>query len=137
MVFERKINYYETDRMGIVHHSNYIRYFEEARCYALEKIGLPYGKIEELGIMIPVLEVEAVYKTPVTFDDVILVDTTFTEVKGARMTVEYTITNKQTGNIVVTGKTMHCFTDSNLKPIILQKKHEDVYNKFMKCIIHQ
>ncbi len=40
--FQRKINYYETDRMGVVHHSNYIRYLEEARCYFLENIGIPF-----------------------------------------------------------------------------------------------
>ena len=39
-IFERKINYYETDRMGVVHHSNYIRFLEEARCALLEKIGI-------------------------------------------------------------------------------------------------
>ena len=46
-IFERKINYYETDRMGIVHHSNYIRFMEEARCYLLEKTSMPYSAFEE------------------------------------------------------------------------------------------
>ena len=51
MEFERAINYYELDGMNVVHHSNYIRYMEEARVYWLERIGLPYQKIEEDGIM--------------------------------------------------------------------------------------
>ena len=46
-VFERKINYYETDRMGVVHHSNYIRFMEEGRCFWLEQIGLPFEIMEE------------------------------------------------------------------------------------------
>ena len=61
MEFERGINYYELDGMNVVHHSNYIRYMEEARIYLLDKIGLPYKKIEDNGIMIPVLEVNYKY----------------------------------------------------------------------------
>lgn len=53
--FERKANYYETDQMGIVHHSNYIRWFEEARLEMLRAMGLPYKKMEDNGILIPVL----------------------------------------------------------------------------------
>ena len=48
--YGRKIQYYETDRMGIVHHSNYIRWMEEARIDALAQIGIPYDKIEAAGI---------------------------------------------------------------------------------------
>ena len=51
-IFERTINYYETDRMGIVHHSNYIRFLEEARCKFLDDIGLPYLSFENNQIMI-------------------------------------------------------------------------------------
>ena len=51
--FERKANYYETDQMGIVHHSNYIRWFEEARLEMLRVMGLPYKKMEDNGILIP------------------------------------------------------------------------------------
>lgn len=46
-IFERKINYYETDKMGIVHHSNYIRYLEEARTFWLRQIGMPFELLEE------------------------------------------------------------------------------------------
>ena len=66
-IFERKINYYETDKMGIVHHSNYIRFFEEARCRLLEDSGLPYDLMEAKGIMSPVLGVYCQYKQHVTF----------------------------------------------------------------------
>ena len=61
-IFERKINYYETDRMGVVHHSNYIRFLEEARCDWLEKAGMPFSVLEENGITIPVLGVNCTYK---------------------------------------------------------------------------
>jgi acyl-CoA thioester hydrolase len=69
MIYERKINYYETDKMGIVHHSNYIRFFEEARCDLLDVCDLPYNLMEEKGIMSPVLGVSCRYKQHVTFGD--------------------------------------------------------------------
>jgi len=130
MKFERKINYYETDAMGIVHHSNYIRFLEEARCDLLEYVGLPYSKIEEEGLMIPVLEVNCKYKHPARFNDVILTDVHIEEMKGVKMVVKYTITNKKTGDLILEGQTKHCFTDMNLKPIALQKARPDMFEKF-------
>ena len=66
-IYERKVNYYETDRMGIVHHSNYIRYLEEARCVFLETLNIPYAYLESIGINIPVLGVNCDFKHHVTF----------------------------------------------------------------------
>ena len=73
VVFERKANYYETDQMGIVHHSNYIRWFEEARLYYMEAIGLPYELMEEAGIFIPVLGVSCDYKVSVRFAETVCI----------------------------------------------------------------
>ena len=56
-IYERKINYYETDRMGVVHHSNYIRYLEEARTEWLEVLNMPFDLLEKNEITIPVLGV--------------------------------------------------------------------------------
>ena len=64
--YKRKINYYETDKMGIVHHSNYIRFLEESRCYWLESLGIPMEYLEENGYTIPTLEVNCKYKYHVT-----------------------------------------------------------------------
>ena len=58
MIYRRKALYYETDQMKIVHHSNYIRWFEEVRTEYLESRGFPYAKMDELGVMIPVLSVD-------------------------------------------------------------------------------
>ena len=61
--YEHKVQYYETDGMGIVHHSNYIRWFEEARVDLLEQLGFGYDRIEAEGYSGPVLEVACQYKT--------------------------------------------------------------------------
>lgn len=130
--FERKINYYETDRMGVVHHSNYIRFLEEARCQMLDANRMPYSAFEEQGVMIPVLGVNCNYKLHVTFDDIIQIKPFVKDFNGVRLTMGYQIINKKTGNLVLTGETKHCFTDTSLKPIRLQKQIPDFYDKFMK-----
>ena len=132
MIYERKINYYETDAMQIVHHSNYIRFMEESRIILLENIGLPYSKMEEEGILIPVLGVSCQYKHPARFEETILVDVKLKEYTGIKLIMQYTITNKENGNVILTGETKHCFTDSDLKPISLKKVKPEMHEKFLK-----
>lgn len=133
-IFERKINYYETDKMGVVHHSNYIRYMEEARCAWLENIEMPFSSLEENGITIPVLGVNCEYKHHVTFGDTIIIKPFTKEYTGVRMTVGYDIIDKKTGKIVLIGETKHCFTDKNLKPINLKKYAPEFSKKFQSLL---
>ena len=129
-VFERKINYYETDRMGIVHHSNYIRFLEETRCAWLESVDMPFGILEENDITIPVLGVNIEYKYHVTYGDTLIIKPIMKEYTGVRMTVSYDVIDKKTGNIVIIAETKHCFTNKELKPINLKKKAPDFSKKF-------
>ena len=128
--YERKINYYETDKMGVVHHSNYIRYLEETRCKWLEELEMPFDEFERQGITIPVLGVNISYKYHVTFGDTIIIRPYMKEFTGVRMTVGYEVVDKQTKNIVLTGETKHCFTSKELKPINLKKQNKEFYDKF-------
>lgn len=133
-IYERKINYYETDKMGIVHHSNYIRYFEEARCEFLKEIGLPYDELENNGLMCPVLGVSVDYKHHVTFGDTIVIHVKVVEFTGVKYKVSYTSYNKETGMLNVTGESKHCFTTDSLKPLNIKKSNKDVYEKFIKIV---
>lgn len=130
ITFERKINYYETDKMGVVHHSNYIRFLEEARCDWLTKIEMPFSLLEENGITIPVLGVNCEYKYHVTFEDTILIKVFVKEYSGVRMTVGYDVKDKKTGRTVLEGETKHCFTNIDLKPINLKKYKPEFSSKF-------
>ena len=130
MIFERTINYYETDKMGVVHHSNYIRFLEEARCDWMEKLNIPFSKLEEKGITIPVLGVSCNYKHHVTFGDTIQIHIHIKEYTGVRMTVGYEVTEKKSGQLVLTGETKHCFTDVNLKPVNLKKQAPEFSRTF-------
>lgn len=128
--YERKINYYETDKMGIVHHSNYIRFLEETRVEWMEKADMPFDKLEERGITIPVLGVNIEYKNYVTFGDTILIKPYVKEYNGVRLVVGYDVTNKKTGKTVILAETKHCFTDKALKPVNLKKVASDYSQKF-------
>lgn len=117
-----KVQYYETDKMGITHHSNYIRWMEEARVDFLDRIGYGYAKLERDGILSPVIGVECRYRHPTTFDDAVEIAVGVEEFKGVRLVIGYTMTDLATGRPVLTGRTMHCFTDAAGKPVILKKQ---------------
>lgn len=124
--YVHKVQYYETDRMGITHHSNYIRWMEEARVDFLDRIGYGYARLEAEGILSPVISVECKYKHPTTFDDEVEIAVHVAEFRGVRLTIGYTMTNRKTGAPVLTGTSMHCFTDGNGKPVILKKQSPEL-----------
>lgn len=134
-IFERKINYYETDKMGVVHHSNYIRYMEEARCAWLESIGMPFSVLEENGVTIPVIGVYCEYKNHVTFGDIITIKPSVMEYTGVRMTIQYDVKDKKTGKTVIIAETKHCFTNKDLRPVNLKKYAKEFSDKFQDLIL--
>ena len=134
-IFERKINYYETDKMGVVHHSNYIRYMEEARCAWLESIGMPFSVLEENGVTIPVIGVYCEYKNHVTFDDIITIKPSVMEYTGVRMTIQYDVKDKKTEKTVIIAETKHCFTNKDLRPVNLKKYAKEFSDKFQDLIL--
>ena len=95
--WQHQIQYYETDQMRIAHHSNYIRWFEEARTYALDQAGFGYGKMEECGVMSPVVSVSAEYKEMSRFPETLLIDTEVKRYNGIRLVISYVVKEKETG----------------------------------------
>ena len=87
------MQYYETDKMGITHHSNYIRWMEEARIDFLRQIGWDYAKLESIGIISPVIAVNCKYKKSTTFEDVINIDVIVEEFKEVKLKLQYTMTS--------------------------------------------
>ncbi|MBO5476703.1 MAG: acyl-CoA thioesterase [Clostridia bacterium] len=114
-----KVKYYETDKMGITHHSNYVRWMEEARIDMLDQIGFGFKKVEELGIGSPVLGYECDIKRSTTFDDEVEIIATCKEYDGVKFIIEYAM--NMNGKIIATGKTRHCFINSSGRPVRLPK----------------
>ncbi|MGI6315560.1 MAG: acyl-CoA thioesterase [Christensenellales bacterium] len=112
-----KVHYYETDKMGITHHSNYIRFMEEARLYFLAEIGYPMTKLESAGIVSPVVSVQCEYRHTTTYDDEIEIEVRVTGYTGVRLTLAYQMKDKAKDVLVATAASVHCFIDREGKPI--------------------
>lgn len=124
--YKHIVQYYETDKMGITHHSNYIRWMEESRINFLREIGWDYKRLESLGMISPVMEVNAKYKMSTTFEDEIFIDVYVKEMKGIRLYIGYEMKNSE-GKMVFEGESMHCFLNEQGRPISLQKQYPDFY----------
>jgi len=128
-----RAQYYETDQMGIVHHSNYIRWFEEARTDYMRRIGYPYKRMEEEKIICPVLEVACKYRQMVHFEDEVCIEAKISAFNGVKLCMEYKIYDKQTQEVKTTGSSAHCFLDESGRPISLKRSHPAIYEVFLNA----
>lgn len=127
-----KVQYYETDQMQIVHHSNYIRWFEEARTHLMEElVGYGYHQMENEGIIIPVLSVQAEYKGMVRYGETVVIDAEIKEFTGVKMVISYKVTDKETGSLRTIGESRHAFLDKDTyRPMSLKRKHKELFDLF-------
>lgn len=132
--YHHNAKYYETDQMAVVHHSNYIRWFEEARIDWLEQMGIPYDAMEARGIIIPVIGVTAEYRSMTRFKEDVAIYPKLERYNGVRFIVSYEVRNANTGELRCTGTSTHCFIDRNYKPIILKKTAPDYDAVFRKAL---
>lgn len=131
--YVHKVNYYETDRMGVTHHSNYIRFMEEARVDFLDQLGWSYAKIEEAGIVSPVVGIECNFKRTTTFSDEISIVVKVEKLSPCKVVFVYDFTKDN--ETVFTAKSSHCFLDSTGRPMILEKTYPEFYNKLKEMQI--
>ena len=114
---EIKVRYYETDQMGIVHHSNYLKFFEFARIEWLEKLNTPYHEIEKNKIILPVVNCEIKFLKPLVFGDTFKVIVQCTKKPTSSIEFSYKILNNS-GEKTTEGKTLIAFLNSDsMKPI--------------------
>ncbi len=123
--YTHKVQYYETDKMQVTHHSNYLRFLEEARIDFLDQIGWGYAKMEEEGIISPVLALTCDYKHSTTFPDVLTIQVSIEQLSAVRLKLSYKVTCGE--KLACTATTTHCFIKNN-SPMILQKEYPDFYN---------
>ena len=110
VITEHHVNFYDTDAMAVVHHSNYIRWFEIGRVEYLRSIGITLGELMDDGFVFPITDVRAKYVSPGKFDDVVLIETTPTALTKAKMAFDYRIIRKADGEVMVTGHSQNVFT---------------------------
>lgn len=125
-MYQRSVKYYETDKMGITHHSNYIRWMEEARIDYLDHIGYNFDRIEREGIVSPVVSVSGDFKKTTTFPDEIFIEVSIEEFKGVKLKLFYQMKN-EAGDIVFEGRSSHCFLNKEGRPVRLNKEYPELY----------
>ena len=106
-----RVRYKETDAMGVVHHSNYVNFYEVARTEMLREHGTTYRKLEESGVMLPVQQVEMHFYAPAHYDDLLTVRLTMRELPGVRMVFDHEIVNER-GVVVNTGRVVLVFMNA-------------------------
>lgn len=132
--YKRKAYYHETDQMGIIHHANYLKWMEEARVDFMDQMGFSYFKMEELGVISPVLGINVEYKSSVRFDDNIVIYVKILEYNGVRMTIGYEIYNSDSTILYAKAESKHCFMKDN-KIVSLKKALPEFHQRFedMRC----
>ncbi|MBP5254655.1 MAG: acyl-CoA thioesterase [Lachnospiraceae bacterium] len=124
--YRHTVCYYETDRMGITHHSNYIRWMEEARVDYLAKLGWGYEKLEAAGIVSPVTSVTCRYRHSTTFPDDVFITVSVEEFRGVRLKLSYRMADRD-GKCVCEAGSEHCFLDRAGRPVRLDRVLPDFF----------
>ena len=109
--YRRRVHYYETDQMSIVHHANYIRWMEEARVDFLEQAGFPYARMEAQGVFSPVKMISCQYLKSCSFGDEIAISVSVSSFNGVVLTVRYDMMNTENGDRICESVSEHVFLD--------------------------
>lgn len=130
--YEHHTKYHETDQQGIIHHSNYVKWMEDARMNLMEQLGLGYKQMETMEIMSPVLSMSVEFRSVVKFDDTVVIDTQMIAYDGYKMEIAYRIYDKNTGEDRAIAKSKHCFVNKSGMPISLKRVYPELDTKFFE-----
>jgi acyl-CoA thioester hydrolase, YbgC/YbaW family len=112
--------------MGIVHHSQYVNWFEVARTDWVRQLGMSFRQIEERGLMLPVIGINVHYHASTRFDDAVIVETSVKNYDTIKLSFNYQIFREADGKLLVDGSSLHCWTDDRMHPISLRKKDPEL-----------
>lgn len=132
--YERRVFYYETDKMGIVHHSNYIRWMEEARLYLMRRSGANYEAMEREGIIMPVTSVGCEYKISAHYDQTVYIFTRLSAYNGVRAQYSYELKSAD-GCLLAVGESGHCFLDGETRRPVNLKRRLPQYSAFFEQLL--
>jgi len=121
--YRRRVQFYETDAQGFMHHSNYFRLFEETRGEFLRSLGLPYSELRKMGFEVVLIDAYAKYLRPVYYDDLLEVHLKLEDLSKVKFVFAYTVAVE--GELKAKGKTTHCVI-KNGKPV---KIPEELFKK--------
>jgi len=124
-----KVRYVETDRMGIVHHSNYYAWFEVGRGDFITKSGMTYNDMEKQGVMMPLVETYCKYYEGAKYEDDIIIQTSIGEMSPVKVIFNYNVIREADGKLMAKGKTTQTFVNNQFKIVNLKKIHSELWEK--------
>ena len=134
-MYQHLIQYYETDRMGVTHHSNYIRFMEEARLDFFNKLGYSYLTLEKVGVFSPVVGLNNIrYKKSSTAGDVLDIEVTILSMNTVTFTIGYVMKNKDT--VVFTGESEHCLISKEGRILPLNNSQTREFYEKVKSLVN-
>lgn len=136
-----RVRYQETDQMGVVYHANYVNWFEIGRTELIRKRGFSYKRIEELGLFLPVVELESKFRQPAKYDDTIVIYTRIAAYNAKTVHFESQIRKaadeagpvagfeetEPQGTLLVAGTTRHVWLDRDWKPVRIDKLAPELF----------
>lgn len=123
--YEHNAKYYETDQMGCVHHSNYIRWMEEARVDLMDQMGCGYRAMEEARRVQPRSGSELQVQKHVRFGDTVRIHAWIKEYNGIRMTIGYEMRDASSGELRTRAESAHCFLTLDGRPVSLKRSYPE------------
>jgi acyl-CoA thioester hydrolase len=127
------VKLFEIDKMNIVYHPYYARWFELGRMDFLDKAGLPNSSITTKGFYLPLSQIECRYKSPAKYGDEISVSTSIIYISCVKLKFEYKVLNRKTGKVLAAGSTVHAWTDNQLRPVNIEKAAPEIYTLLKAC----
>ncbi|TCK92749.1 acyl-CoA thioester hydrolase [Natranaerovirga hydrolytica] len=129
-----KVRYAETDQMGVVHHSNYAVWYELARTDYIETLGITYKAMEEVGLLVPIINLQSKYIKPAFYDNTLIIETRIKKLLKVKIEFEYKIYREGEEQPINTATTVHAFVNKALKPINLKKESPTIYTKLEQSL---
>lgn len=127
--YKYRVRYVDTDKLGISYYGNYFSWFEAARTEYFREIGILYTECEKEGYFLPVVEAQAKYLSPSTYDDLVIVRTSVSELKKSSMRFEYQVFSQASKKMITTGYTVHVFVDKSMRPVRMPEH----INRIVEC----
>lgn len=128
------VRYAETDQMGIVYHANYAVWYEVARTELIRKAGLPYTRMEEMGLLLPVIELNCRYISSAHYDEELVVEAWISSMSYVKMQIEYAVYRKGEDKPINRGRTIHAVVGKDMYPINFKKHAPELYEKMLAMV---
>ena len=132
--YERKINYYETDMMQVVHHSNYARYLEETRIDMLNYYGIPFDMFDEMGYVIPVLDLKCRFIESLKYGETVKIVPKLYKMTPIKFYFSYKIYDESMTVVKHEAETSHCILNKEFKPVSLKKNEPEIYKRMLAML---